>query len=108
MVNRQIRGRPLIHIPEEQLVLLMSFNFSPGRIADMVQCSAKTVRRRIVEFGLEEMRQYSTLSDSQLDEITAEFVHNYPNSGQISYDGFFKGKRSAYSAQPYTQQSSKG
>ena len=92
MVNRQIRGRPLIHIPEEQLALLLSFNFSPGRIADMLQCSAKTVSRRIVEFGLEEMRQYSTLSDSQLDEITAEFVHNNPNSGQISYDGFLRGR----------------
>ena len=92
MVNRQIRGRPLIDIPEEQLALLLSFNFSPGRIADMLRCSAKTVRRRIVEFGLEEMRQYSTLSDSQLDEITAEFVHNNPNSGQISYDGFLRGR----------------
>ena len=50
------------------------------------------MRRRIVEFGLEEMRQYSTLSDSQLDEITSEFVHNNPNSGQISYDGFLRGR----------------
>ena len=49
-----------------------------------------TVRRRIVQFGLEEMK-VSGLTDSELDGITQyDFVHIYPNGGQKS--GFLRGR----------------
>ena len=92
VVGIRMRGRPLIPIPEEQLELLLSFSFSPHSIANMLQVSAKTVYRRISEYGLLEMHEYSTLDDTELDVLTEDFVHYHPNSGQISYDGFLRAK----------------
>ena len=48
--------------------------------------------RRTVQFGLEDMCQFTTLSDVDMDSITAEFVHNHPYGGQISLDGYLRGK----------------
>ena len=55
----------------------------------MLQVPVSTVRRRIVQFGLEEMK-VSGLTDSELDGITYDFVHIYPNGGQKS--GFLRGR----------------
>lgn len=88
----QGRGRPRIEIPCEQLELLLSFQFTPVRIADMLQVSVKTVRRRIEEYGLQEEYQYTPLTDIELDAMTTEFVHNCPRGGQISYDGYLRAR----------------
>ena len=92
LIGIRARGRPVIHIPEDQLSLLLSFSFSPRAIANMLHVSEKTVRRRIEEFNLQEMHNYSVLSDRELDAITTEFVVNFPNSGQITYDGYLRGR----------------
>ena len=89
VISLRNRGRPVIHIPEDQL---LSFSFSPKAIASMLHVSEKTVRRRIQEFGLEDMRIYSTISDAELDAITIEFVASSPSSGQVTYDGFLRGR----------------
>ena len=86
------RGRPLIDISESQLALLLSFHFSASKIASMLQISVSTVRRRIVQFRLEQMKEFSGLTDSELDSITHDFVHIYPNCGQKSYEGFLRGR----------------
>ena len=86
------RGRPLIDISESQLALLLSFHFSASKIASMLQISVSTVRRRIVQFGLEHMKEFSGLTDSELDSITHDFVHIYPNCGQKSNEGFLRGR----------------
>ena len=69
------RGRPQIQIDENQLSLLLSFRFSCVDIANMLKVSPKTIRRRIVQYGLEESASYSSISDTELHAITAEFVH---------------------------------
>ena len=56
----------------------------------MLQVSPRTVRRRIIQYGLEEDASFSELTDSQLDEITRGFVHDHPHSGQRSYWGFLR------------------
>ena len=56
----------------------------------MLQVSLSTVRRRILQYGLEQMTEYTDLTDNELDEITAEFVHNSPNGGQKSYEGYLR------------------
>ena len=53
--------------------------------------SESTVKRRVSQFGLESTLQ-TEISDSDLDVLTADFVHHFPNSGQNSYDGYLRGK----------------
>ena len=84
------RGRPAIDVPEDQLLMLLEHQFSIADIARMVSVSARTVRRRVLQYGLESSTAYSTLTDSELDEITSQFVHNNPYSGRVSYQGFLR------------------
>lgn len=89
--HRRRRGRPQIEINEEQLSCLLSFKLSPTDIARMLDVSPRTVRRRIIQYGLEETAEYTALSDNDLDAITAEFVHDHPNGGQRMYEGYLRG-----------------
>ena len=57
----------------------------------MLQVSVSTVRRRILQYDLEQMTEYTDLTDTELDEINAEFVHNCPKGGQNSYEGYLRG-----------------
>ena len=84
------RGRPALDIPEDQLSMLLEHHFSIADIARMMNVSARTVRRRILQYGLESYTEYSALTDSQLDEITSQFVHANPFSGRVSYQGFLR------------------
>ena len=56
----------------------------------MLQVSPRTIRRRIVQFGLEDRASHSQLSDNQLDEITRHFIHSHPHSGRRNYEGFLR------------------
>ena len=68
------RGRLFVHIRQDQLEMLLVHRFSIVHIShNMMSVSARTSRRRILEYGLESSAAYSTLTDNQLDEIT---VHN--------------------------------
>ena len=62
------RGRPTIDIPKEQLELHLEYGFTAGRIAELFGVSSKTIFRRIAEFVLE-IKQYSDLSDMELDNV---------------------------------------
>ena len=86
------KGRPQIQIDENQLSLLLSFRFSCVDIANMLKVSPKTIRRRIIQYSLEESCSYSSISDTELHEITAEFVHTHPNGGQKTFEGYLRGR----------------
>ena len=60
------RGRPAIYIPEDQLPMLLEHHFSIADIAHMISVSARTVRRRVLQYDLESSTGYSDLFDSQL------------------------------------------
>lgn len=85
------RERPSIDISESQLELLLSFHFTCSDIAHMLKVSKSTVQRRVAQFGLEGMTQYSSLSDSELDVRTTQYVQEFPNGGQKSYEGYLRG-----------------
>ena len=53
----------------------------------MLQVSTKAIRRRIVQYGLEEDTDFSAGSVSQLDHISQQFVTNLPHCGERSFDG---------------------
>ena len=86
----QMRGHPSYDISEEHLTALLDHHFKTTDIARLFNVSARTIRRRIIQYGLEEVVTYSKLSDTQLDDITQSFVHHHPHSGRRSYDGFLR------------------
>jgi DNA-binding NarL/FixJ family response regulator len=51
--RRQTRGRPSIDIPEEQLAVLLEHHFKVTDIAKMLNVSPRTIRRRVIQYGLE-------------------------------------------------------
>ena len=75
------RGRPRLDIQEEQLVHLLSLNFTCSAIATMLSVSLRTVRRRMTEYGLCVRDFYSTISNSDLDLAVSALKQQYPNSG---------------------------
>ena len=52
---------------------------------NMLKVSAKTIKRRISQYGLEEEAHYTSLSDSGIDVITAEFVHTHPSGHMMVF-----------------------
>ena len=59
--------RPRYLISEEVLLHLRSSGFTWTEIAQMLLVSQWTLRRLIVEYGLEEKTGFSTISDAQLE-----------------------------------------
>ena len=53
-----MRGRPSICIPEEQLAMLLGYHFKLTDIARVLMVSPRTIRRRIIQFGLEDAASY--------------------------------------------------
>ena len=72
--------------------MLLCFQFPLADIAQLLQVSVSTIQRRIRQYGLEEENAYSVLSNIELDTITSGFVHENPNGGQKSFEGYLRGK----------------
>ena len=60
-------GRPRFEISEDVLLELRSYGFTWKQVADMLLVSRSTIRRRVVEYGLQETTGFSALSDEQID-----------------------------------------
>ena len=86
--QRCTRGRPTICVTEPQLRNLLELHFSQVEIASLFGCSARTVRRRILEYGLQEIIEYSIINDEDLDEIVSTFVADFPCAGQKTLAGY--------------------
>eukprot|EP00731_Ephydatia_muelleri_P004752 Em0002g928a len=82
------RGRPRIDVSEEQLASLLCFQFKIADIATMLQVSPSTISRKILEFGLSDALEYSSITDSDLEAIACEYAVLHPNSGQKSFSGY--------------------
>lgn len=81
------KGRPKIQIAEHELLNLLELRFTQVEIARLYGCSTRTVRRRISSFNLQEMVEFSEISDQDLDELVARFVEMFPCAGQKSLAG---------------------
>ena len=60
-------GRPRCEISEDVLLELRSYGFTWKQVADMLLVSRWTIRRPVVEYGLQETTGFSALSDEQID-----------------------------------------
>ena len=86
----RLRGRPQIPISEEQLMSLLELQFSNQEIARLLCVSPRTIRRRILLFGLQDDANFTTMDDTCLDAITQQFTDTHPNSGERSLSGFLR------------------
>ena len=87
-----LKGRPAICIPEEQLAMLLGYHFKVTDIARILMVSPRTIRRRIIQYGLENEASYSNISDDDLDSLSLNFVHHNPNSGLRSLEGILRSR----------------
>ena len=81
------RGRPSLSIPEQVLSGLLEHEFTQTEIARVFGCSTRTIHRRILEFGLSRLIEYTALSDDELDALVREFASNFPTAGQKTLAG---------------------
>lgn len=81
------RGRPLVSISEQELTEFLQLQFTQTEIAKMYGCSCRTIRRRIVQFGLVELIRYDDIADRDLDMVVSEFVYSFPSAGQKTIEG---------------------
>ena len=106
------RGRPPVNIKPEDLTLLARGRTTMKDIADLYQCGARTIRRRMLEFGLSQSgppvyteqerddgsveRSYSRGScanlsqatDEELDAILISIYEQFPSFGKQMIDGY--------------------
>lgn len=61
------------------LEYLIGNHFSVHRVAQLLQTSVSTVRRRMHEFGISVRSTCSVIDDAQLDTLVREIQHQYPN-----------------------------
>ena len=70
-------GRPRYSIQKDVLLHLRSSGFTWKKIADMLLISRWTLRRRVLEYGLEEITGFSDISNEQLDYIVQQFMREH-------------------------------
>lgn len=88
-VAKDSAGRPAFEIKRETLKLFMSYGFSLVKIAEMLGVSAKTISRRIQEFGLkEEVPKYTDITNDDLDKLVSDIYGEFPNCGIRRMKGF--------------------
>ena len=85
--TRRCKGRPAIYITKSELQNLLELRFTQVEIAKLFGCSARTVRRRIICYGLQEFVRFSVITDQDLDELVKQFVINFPCAGQKTLAG---------------------
>ena len=84
-------GRPKFEIKEDVLIELHSYGFTWKQIADMLLVSRWTIRRRVVEYGLQETTGFSELSDERIDFYVKQFIEEHGSLvGCSIVQGFLK------------------
>ena len=84
-------GRPRFEISEDVLLELRSYGCTWKQVADMLLVSRWTIRRRVVEYGLQETTGFSALSDEQIDSYVKQFIEEHGNLvGCSMVQGFLK------------------
>ena len=79
-------GRPQAEINFEEVEFLRTLNLKWGVIATMIGVSRQTLYRRLKEGILEEM-QFTSISDSDLDDVIRHIKIDHPNDGEVLVGG---------------------
>lgn len=83
-------GRPAYHISKEVSVELRGFNFSWCKISDMFGVSKWTVMRRVLEYRLSDLQEFSNISDDRIDNVIKDFISRHGSTtGEPFMSGYF-------------------
>jgi len=90
-VNTKRPGRPSYFIPKDSLVELRGLHFSWLKISQMFGVSRWTVMRRVQEYGLSGLQQFSVISDREIDEIIRDYMSRHGcTTGEPFMSGYFR------------------
>ena len=89
-IRHPVQGRPRLDISDPQLQFLCSNDFSLKDMAHMLNCSVRTVQRRLQELGCERRQRYSTLSNADLDQQVMNIHSRHPDSGYRIIEGVLR------------------
>lgn len=79
-------GRPKFCITSEVLEDLRNLGFTWTRVATMLGVSRWTISRRVREYGLETMTEFSDVSDEELDRLVKSYIdYHGTTTGQTYY-----------------------
>jgi hypothetical protein len=111
-ISDGVAGRPSVNIDPSELAVLSSGRTTLQQVATIYNCSTRTIRRRLLEFGLAEpgppvyvdeeqadgstTRTYhagarsdlSKLTDEELDRIMLSIYEQFPTFGRRMIDGY--------------------
>ncbi len=76
------RGRPALDVSVEDIEYLRGMRFSWTKIAEILGISRSTLYRRLEEEGIECDRQYTVISDYDLDRVLESIKQAHPNDGE--------------------------
>lgn len=84
-------GRPSFDIPSEILEELRGLGFTWIKIAEMLGVSRWTISRRVSMYGLQNLTEFSSISDDELDKLVEDFVLSHGKAtGQTYVAGYIK------------------
>lgn len=89
-IQHPVQGRPRMDITDQQLQLFCGSDFSLKDMAHMLNCSVRTVQRRLQELGLGRRQRYRTLSDTDLDQQVICINDRHPDSGYRMIEGVLR------------------
>ena len=76
-VHTGLRGRPKLDVDENVVLELRSLGFKWKDISDMLLVSRWTIRRRVIEYGIEEVTGFSQLTNEELDGHVRYFMQQH-------------------------------
>lgn len=79
-------GRPSLLIEKEHLQFFVDNGFTVADMALMLNCGKRTIERRLQMYNLS-TRDYTRLSDVELDETVFRLTLTYPRCGEKLIDG---------------------
>ena len=84
-------GRPKFDIPQQQLSFLVESGFTGPQIASILGV-LRTVRRRMVDYGLSMSDEYADILDSDLEHLVMEIKAEFPTCDQKQMMGHLKSR----------------
>ncbi len=78
-IHTGLAGRPKLDLSENVILELRSLGFKWKDISDMLLISRWTLRRRVNEYGIQDITEFSQLTDEQLDSHVSNFMQQHGN-----------------------------
>ena len=75
------KGVPKYQISQQQLEFYVANGFAIKLIAEMLQVSSRTVKRRLHDFGIKLSGKFSVISDEELGREVELILVQFRNSG---------------------------